>query len=49
MYHSLELQLHGGMAALERFWADYKSVADNLHVLNAIPEKAAVIRLSAPV
>src|SRR5260370_22113740 len=22
------VQLHGGMAALERFWADYKSVAD---------------------
>ena len=39
------VQLHGGMAGLERFWVDYKAVADNLQALGAIPEKAPVIRL----
>ena len=40
------VQATGGMAALERFWRDYKNVADALHNLKAIPEESNVIHLS---
>lgn len=36
---------HGGMQALERFWADYKSVADVLREVAALPGKADVVGL----
>lgn len=36
---------HGGMAALERFWIDYKGIADELRALKAIPPGGTVVEL----
>lgn len=36
---------HGGMAALERFWIDYKGIADELRALKAIPQGGTVVEL----
>lgn len=36
---------HGGMAALERFWIDYKGIADQLRALKAIPTGGTVVEL----
>lgn len=36
---------HGGMAALERFWHDYRAIGDELRSADAIPESAAVVVL----
>ena len=37
---------HGGMAALERFLIDYKSIADDLRALKAIPPGGTVVELT---
>ncbi|WP_454766107.1 hypothetical protein [Cupriavidus campinensis] len=42
------VQLAGGSIGLERFWKDYKSVADDLRKLGAIPEKGQVHDWSRP-
>lgn len=42
------VMLHGGMHALERFWVEYKSVADTLRELDAMPVAADVIELPIP-
>jgi hypothetical protein len=39
------VMLHGGMQALERFWAEYKPIADAVRDLGAIPKGAEVIDL----
>lgn len=36
---------HGGMAALERFWIDYKGIAAELRALKAIPQGGTVVEL----
>lgn len=40
------VQLAGGMASLERFWKDYKQVADDLHSSGATSVGAKVIQLT---
>lgn len=37
---------HGGMAALERFWADYKVIGEAIRALEAMPPLASVSALS---
>lgn len=39
------VQLAGGMGALERFWKDYKAVADEVHALGAVPKGGVVVSL----
>lgn len=39
------VSLAGGMQALERFWAEYKTVADAVHALDAVPDIGTVIQL----
>jgi hypothetical protein len=39
------VMLAGGMSALERFWADFKTVADTVHGLGAAPGTCQVVRL----
>lgn len=39
------VMIHGGMAGLERFWADYKAIADTVHSLEAMPPSADVVKL----
>jgi hypothetical protein len=40
------VQLAGGMAALERFWRDYKAVGDAVQALSAVPPTGRVIQLT---
>jgi hypothetical protein len=40
------VQLAGGMASLERFWKEYKQVADDLHRSGATPAGAKVLQLA---
>ena len=37
---------HGGMAALERFWKDYRAIGETVRSLGAVPESANVIDLA---
>lgn len=37
---------HGGMPALERFWADYKAVGEAVRAAGAVPARADVIPLA---
>lgn len=39
------VQLAGGMNALEKFWRDYKEVADTVSRLGGVPAPAQVVRL----
>jgi chemotaxis response regulator CheB len=39
------VMLTGGMSALERFWADFKTVSDTVHGLGAVPVPGQVVRL----
>lgn len=41
------VQLAGGMASLERFWKEYKQVADGLHGSGATPPGAKVLQLAS--
>ena len=41
------VMLHGGMQALEKFWADYKVIADTIRSLDAMPDSAEVIGLTS--
>jgi hypothetical protein len=41
------VQLAGGMAALERFWRDYKAVGDAVQSLSAVPSSGCVVQLTA--
>ena len=40
------VMLHGGMSALERFWADYRTIAEGVQTLGAMPERAGVVELA---
>jgi hypothetical protein len=40
------VQLHGGVRALEKFWVDYKAIAETLREVNALPSGAEVIAIS---
>ena len=42
------VMLHGGTAALERFWTQYKAVADTVRELGAMPTGARVVPLNPP-
>lgn len=37
--------MHGGIQALERFWRDYKVIADTVHGLDAVPGGADIVEL----
>ena len=41
------VQQRGGMPALERFWVDYKSIADSVRGLGAMPPGATVVDISS--
>jgi hypothetical protein len=41
------VQAAGGMRALERFWSEYKQVADSLSQMGATPPSATVTEISA--
>jgi hypothetical protein len=34
---------HGGMSGLQRFWGEYKGIAERVRALNALPETGDVI------
>jgi methylphosphotriester-DNA--protein-cysteine methyltransferase len=40
------VQLAGGMGALERFWKEYKDIADTVVELEAVPANAVVLEFS---
>jgi len=40
------VQLAGGMGALERFWKEYKDIADTVKELEAVPANAVVLEFS---
>lgn len=40
------VQLAGGMGALERFWREYKDIADTVMELEAVPANAVVLEFS---
>lgn len=40
------VQLAGGMAALERFWKDYKSICDAVHAHSGVPSASNVVQLA---
>ena len=42
------VQLAGGMAALSRFWKEYKAVADEVHASGAMVSSGTVTQLSEP-
>jgi hypothetical protein len=42
------VMLHGGMSALERFWSEYKHIADGVQALGAMPGRAEVVPLKRP-
>jgi hypothetical protein len=35
----------GGMAALERYWKEYKAIGESLRAVSAFPDSADVVRL----
>lgn len=41
------VQQHGGMPALERFWVEYKSIADTARAMGAMPPGATVVDLAS--
>lgn len=43
------ITLAGGMQALERFWKEYKAVADTVHALGAVPKIGTVYQLTPSV
>jgi cell division protein ZapA (FtsZ GTPase activity inhibitor) len=39
------VMVSGGMAALERFWKEYKAIGDSLRTVSAFPDSAEVVTL----
>jgi hypothetical protein len=42
------VMMHGGMASLERFWAEYKAIGEGMKALGAVPQPADVVPLARP-